>query len=551
MSTPTAARAYRSTVLAARGMVASPHYLASAAGLRVLTLGGNAVDAAIAMTAVLSVVYPHMCGIGGDNFLLIFDARTRRVLALNGSGRAGGQCTVEWYRRQVRNGVIPSRGFLAANTVPGAVDAWGLAHEYAYSHFGGGLPWRDLFDSAIEYAVNGFPVTPNQALWTARNLASDNPMRNLQRFEGFRRVFLTAAGKPYGVGQICRQPELGRTLETIVREGARTLYEGDLARRVTGYLQENGGVLTAADFREHRSDWVDPLTLRYRMYEVVGFPPNTQGIAALMIFGILEAVGLKGVPEGSVEYYHLLVEATKVAFADRDRWVTDPTFLKVPTERLLSPQYLAQRAQLIRRDRAGTYEPGATGADTVCAVAVDAAGNAVSIIQSLYFDFGSAIVAGDTGILLQNRGSFFSLDPGHINRLEPRKRTFHTLIPAMLLQDGRPILVYGTMGGEGQPQTQAALVTRILDYGMDVQEAIEAPRWLYGRTWGAASTDLFLEARIAESVREGLRRRGHPVKTVGEWEDMMGHAQAIQIDPVTGVRRGGADPRGDGLALGY
>jgi gamma-glutamyltranspeptidase/glutathione hydrolase len=258
------------------------------------------------------------------------------------------------------------------------------------------------------------------------------------------------------------------------------------------------------------------------------------------------------VGEGTADYYHLLVEATKLAFADRDRWVTDPAFSPIPVDRLLSSRYAEERARLIQMTRAAArYEPGGIKGDTVFIGTVDAEGNGVSMLQSVYFDFGSGIVAGDTGVLLQNRGTFFSLDPTHVNRLEPRKRTFHTLIPAMLLKDDRLFLVYGTMGGEGQPQTQSALVTRLVDFGFGVQEAIEAPRWLYGRTWGTTTRDLLLEARIPETVAEELRRRGHPVRVVGAWDDVMGHAAAILIDPETGVRQGGADPRGDGLALGF
>jgi gamma-glutamyltranspeptidase/glutathione hydrolase len=275
-------------------------------------------------------------------------------------------------------------------------------------------------------------------------------------------------------------------------------------------------------------------------------------MAALMILSILSNFDLRKVGEGTLDYYHLQVEATKLAFADRDRWVTDPASIQIPLDRLLSARYSEDRARLVNMTSASErYKPGLVRGDTVYIGTVDAEGNSVSMLQSIYFDFGSGIVAGDTGVLLQNRGSFFSLDPTHVNRLEPRKRTFHTLIPAMLLKGDRLFLVYGTMGGEGQPQTQSALVTRIVDFGFSLQEAIEAPRWLYGRTWGRVSTDLLLEDRIPSSVAEGLKRRGHPVRVVGTWDDVMGHAQAILIDPETGVRHGGADPRGDGLAMGY
>jgi len=534
-------------------MVASPHYLASAAGLRVLQAGGNAIDAAIAAAAVCSVVYPHMCAIGGDNFWLIYDAKARTIRALNGSGRSGERCSIEQYHRMGLMNAIPARGFLAANTVPGAVDGWAEAHEHGRRRLGTKLLWSALFEEAIAYAESGFPVTPSQALWTARNTAdAGDPLRSLQRWEGFRRTFLMRDGRPYGPGEVMTQPELARTLKTIACEGGRIFYEGDIARRIVRDLEAHDGLLTERDFLEHHSDWVDPIGVTYRGCSAYGFPPNTQGVAALMILSILNHFDLQRVGEGTADYYHLLVEATKLAFADRDRWVTDPAFHAIPLDHLLSPHHTEGRARQIQMNKAAArVQPAPIAGDTVFIGAVDAHGNGVSMLQSIYFDFGSGIVAGDTGVLLQNRGTFFSLDPKHVNRLEPRKRTFHTLIPAMLLKDDRLVLVYGTMGGEGQPQTQSALVTRIIDFGFGVQEAIEAPRWLYGRTWGMTSNDLFLEARIPASVVDGLGQRGHPVRVVGAWDDLMGHAAAIRIDPQTGVRQGGADPRGDGLAIGF
>ncbi len=545
--------AHRPTVLAPRGMVVTPHYLASAAGLRVLQAGGNAIDAAIAAAAVCSVVYPHMCSIGGDNFFLIYDAKTRSVRALNGSGRSGERCTIDLYRRAGNGNVIPSRGFLAANTVPGAVDGWATAHEYSRWNLGTKVLWSSLFEEAIRYAEEGYPVTPSQAVWTIKNTEdAADPHRGLQRWEGFRRTFLRPDGRPLRAGEMMKQPDLARTLKSIAFGGGRFFYEGDITRRIVRYLDQHGGVLTERDFYDHHSDWVEPIRVDYRGWTVHGFPPNTQGMAALLILSILSHFDLQRIGEGTADYYHLQVEATKLAFADRDRWVTDPTALRAPVERLLSRRYTQDRAHLINMTRSVTrYEPGPMKGDTVYIGAVDAAGNGVSMLQSIYFDFGSGIVAGDTGVLLQNRGTFFSLDPTHVNHLAPRKRTFHTLIPAMLLKGDRLFLVYGTMGGEGQPQTQSALVTRIVDFGFGLQEAIEAPRWLYGRTWGMTTTDLCVEGRIPSSVVDGLRHRGHPVRVVGAWDDVMGHAQAILIEPATGVRHGGADPRGDGQALGY
>lgn len=544
---------HRPTVLSTRGMVATPHYLASAAGLRVLRAGGNAVDAAIAASAVCSVVYPHMCSIGGDNFWLIYDYKGESVRALNGSGRSGERCSIDQYRRMGNTNAIPSRGFLAANTVPGAVDGWATAYEYGRTTLGTKLLWSSLFEEAIEYAEAGYPVSPSQAVWTTRDIEDEaDPLRGLQRWEGFRRTFLKPDRQPYQPGEVMKQPDLAQTLKTIGKGGGRSFYEGDLTHRIVRYLGEHGGILTEQDFHQHRSDWVVPITTAYRGYEVYGFPPNTQGVAALMILNMLSNFDLKCVGEGSADYYHLQVEATKLAFADRDRWVTDPAFLQTPLDRLLSAAYAQEQAKRIIMGRAAVrYDPGITEGDTVYIATVDAEGNGVSMLQSVYFDFGSGIVAGDSGVLLQNRGTFFSLDPKHVNRLEPRKRTFHTLIPGMFLNKGRLYIVLGSMGGEGQPQTQAALVTRIVDFSFGLQEAIEAPRWLYGRTWGAVNQDLLLEGRIPGRVAEELRQRGHPVRVVKEWDDLMGHAQAILIDPENGVRHGGADPRGDGLALGY
>ena len=416
---PTNAPAHRPTVLATQGMVVTPHYLASAAGLRVLRAGGNAIDAVIAAAAVCSVVYPHMCSIGGDNFWLIYDAKGRTVRALNGSGRSGERCTIDLYTRMGNANVIPSRGFLAANTVPGAVDGWATAHEYGRWSLGTKVLWSSIFEEAIEYAEAGYPVTPSQAVWTARNTADESdPQRGLQRWEGFRRTYLKPDGRPYPPGEVMKQPDLARTLKSIAFGGGRFFYEGDITRRIVRYLDRHGGVLTDRDFYEHHADWVDPIRVDYRGYTVHGFPPNTQGMAALLILSILSHFDLQKVGEGTTDYYHLQVEATKLAFADRDRWVTDPTCIRAPLDRLLSRRYTEDRARMINMTRSvARYEPGLMKGDTVYIGAVDAAGNGVSMLQSIYFDFGSGIVAGDTGVLLQNRGSFFSLDPTHVNQI--------------------------------------------------------------------------------------------------------------------------------------
>lgn len=538
---------------ALNGVVTTPHYLASEAGLAVLRQGGNAVDAAIAAASTLTVVYPQMTTLGGDNFWLIYNAKTGEVRALNASGRSGEKASIDFYKSKGLE-KIPARGYLAANTVPGTVSGWDAAHQYARASMGNkGLPWDALFENAISYAENGFPVSNSLQRWSAINVdPKDSEFRNLQRFDGFRRTYLKADGLPYRVGEVMKLPELAVSLRLIAREGADVFYKGSLAKKMVADLQANGGVLTESDFANHRADWVKPLTVDYRGYQAYNLPPNTQGMASLEILNILNNFDVKKLSEGSADYYHLIVEATKEAFADRDRYLSDPDFVDIPLGQLLSRKHGQEQAARIRMNQAAkSLKPLDPKGDTVWLGVVDKDGNAVSLIQSIYHDFGSGIVPEGTGILLQNRGSFFSLDPAHVNHLEPKKRTFHTLNAAMLLKDGKPYLVYGTMGGEGQPQTQAAIATRVVDFGMYPQDAVAAPRWLHGRTWGAASNDLKMEGRIPDKVLAELKRRGHPVARVDDYTDTMGHAGAILIEPATGVKYGATDPRGDGLAAAY
>lgn len=535
-------------------MIATSHHAASSSGLDALRKGGSAVDAAIAANATLCVVYPHMAGLGGDGFWLINAPDEDDVRALNASGPAGRNATRDYYRDE---GVdeIPPRGPLAALTVPGAVDGWRQAHEEY-----GRLDWSELFEDAIHHAREGTAVSRSVADW----LLEDVPVLSEHPSSGD--IFLDD-GRPRREGEIMVQEDLAETLELIADEGAReAFYEGSIAERIVEDLNERGSPLVTDDFAEFTADWVEPLSTTYRGYTAYEFPPNTQGFAALQILNLVEGFDVESWGDGTADYYHHLAEAVKVAFADRDEWLTDPEFVDIPLDRLTSKEYADERRELIDSDSAlemVDVEPGIefdegdrhadAGAegDTVYFSVVDSDGLAVSVIQSIYHDFGSAVIGGDTGLIMQNRGSFFSLDDDHPNRLEPGKRTFHTLIPAMLCEDGEPRLVYGTMGGEGQPQTHAAMVTRTVDFGYDVQQAIEAPRWLMGRTWGTESRDLSLEGRISDEVVRELRMRGQPTKMLTDWNDNMGHAQAIRIDEETGWLEGGADPRGDGSALGH
>ncbi|WP_227937963.1 gamma-glutamyltransferase [Alkalihalobacillus deserti] len=543
---------YRTTTMGPHGIITTPHYLASQAGVNVLQNGGNAIEAAIAAASTIAVVYPHMNSIGGDNFWLIYNANTKEVKALNSSGRSGEKATISTYK-EYNLSEIPARGFLSANTVPGAVAGWDQAYQYSKEQLKGTISWKRLLQSAINYAKNGFAVTPSQEHWTNVNVNKDDTeFRFLQRFQEFSRVFLKKDGSLYNRGELMKQPDLAQTLKAIADEGSDVFYKGAIAQLMVDDIQANGGILTLNDFKNHRSDWVDPISVDYRGYTAYNLPPNTQGMASLSILNILNNFDLSSIKEGSVEYFHLLIEATKLAFADRDKWLTDPEFINIPLDDLLAKSHGMNLAQQINMDfsKVMTKQLDPKG-DTVWFGVVDNEGNAVSFIQSIYHDFGSGIIPKNTGVLLQNRGSFFSLDEKHINCLEPNKRTFHTLNPAMLLDGDALKLVYGTMGGEGQPQTQAALVTRIIDYKFDIQAAIEAPRWLYGRTWGASSNNLKIESRVPRVTVQSLQDLGHDIEVVEEFTDVMGHAGAILINPENNVKLAGADPRGDGAAIGY
>ncbi|PYZ93932.1 gamma-glutamyltransferase [Salipaludibacillus keqinensis] len=538
--------------MAPNAMVTSPHYLASQSGMSILKKGGNAIDAAIAIASTLAVVYPHMNGIGGDNFWLIHNGETKETHGLNASGRAVNHATIDFYKKQGYKS-IPARGYLSANTVPGAVDGWGEAYHYASSSMSSSVQWHELLADAISYAEGGFPVSPSQHHWTKVNVdKSDQEFRDLGRFKEFSKTFLSEEGLPYEPGDLFKQPDLAISMKEIAEKGSRAFYFGEIAEKIVNDGELNGGMITAADLESHTSTWVEPITTSYRGYTAYNLPPNTQGFASLSILNILNNIALSEVEEGSSLYYQYIIEATKAAFKDRDQWLTDPEFIDIPIDKLLSQEHGKDLAEkILAKVPMEMSKPLDPKGDTVSFSVVDEDGNAVSVIQSIYHDFGSGIIPSKTGIVLQNRGSFFSLDENHVNALAPRKRTFHTLNPAMLFHGTNPYLVYGTMGGEGQPQTQAALVTRVIDYGFSVQEAIEAPRWLYGRTWGAGSNTLKLEGRIPGEVMNDLRKVYGEIEKLGNWEDTMGHAGMILIDQKSNVKHGGADPRGDGLALGY
>lgn len=539
----------RPSAVAERGMVASPHALATEAGVASLRAGGSAVDAVITVNAVLCVVYPHMAGIGGDAFALI-KPRGAPLEALNASGPAGRRATREWYAARGHRDALPTRGQLSALTVAGAVDGWRAAHE---RH--GKLDWRDLFVDAIRLARDGFAIGQSLASWYPKDLEL------LRSSDEAARVFLDG-GKAPRRGARVRNPDLADTLTVIADQGARGgFYDGELAARLCAGAPESP--LDPSDYADFSAQWVEPISSTYRGVTVAQMPPNTQGFTALQILGMIENADVAGWSDLGVDYIHHIAEATKLSFADRDAWLADPDHHDIPLGDLLAKDYLRERFAEISAETAldmatvpsgidggWTGERATPAGDTCSFSAVDDDGMFVSFIQSIYHDFGSGVVAEGTGVLLQNRGSFFELDEEHHNSLEPGKRTFHTLMPGMLLDDDQPLMALGSMGGEGQPQTQVAMITRLIDFGYDVQQAIEAPRWIAGRTWGDESQDLSLEGRVSDTVVHELERLGQPVRMLPDWDDNTGHAQGIRRTS-EGFLEGGADPRGDGLALGY
>jgi gamma-glutamyltranspeptidase/glutathione hydrolase len=532
--------------MARRGMIATSQPLASSAGLEALRRGGNATDAAVTAAAVLSVVEPTMTGVGGDLFAIVYDSRARRLHGLNASGRTGRAASCDALRRAGYHRV-PARGALSV-TVPGAVDGWS---ELLARH--GTITLEQALQPAIAYARDGFPVceiVAGQWQGVAPMLAED---------AAAAAVFLPGGRAPRA-GEVFRNPWLANSLQAIAAGGRDAFYRGPLARAICGHLRSCGGLVDDEDFASCRADWVEPLHTTFRGCEIHELPPNTQGFVVLEMLNILEACGLGGIGHNCADYLHLLVEAKRLAFADRDEHLADsdhvdPDVLAAlvsrdyATERrrAVDPARAAKdvRAGALWRPRENLVRPEAppTGAgDTVCLTAVDGDGTTVSLIQSLFESFGSAVVPPGTGIVLHNRGSLFTLDPRHPNHLGSRKRPLHTLIPAMVLRDGRPFLSFGVMGGDLQPQGHVQVLLNLLEFGMNVQEAGEAARIRH------SPEGVAVESGITEDARAGLAARGHHVI---ESPGVFGGFQGIQIDHDSGVLMGGSDPRKDGLAIGY
>ena len=525
------------SINATRGMAVAPHTLASQSALAVLREGGNALEAMIAAAATIAVVYPHMNAIGGDAFWLLH-VPGQAPLAIDACGAAARAASIDWYRERGITQRIPFRGGVAANTVAGTVSGWGVAHELSRRTLGGRLPLTRLLEDAIHYAGQGIVVTHGQASTTADKLTELAPQ------SGFAQTFLIGNAAP-AAGSVLRQPRLATTLQQIVLQGTGTFYRGELARAMARDLDSVGSPLTFDDFQAHQAQVLTPLSLAHSRGTVYNMTPPTQGLVSLLILGILDELGIADVTPESADYVHLCVEATKQAFQVRDHHVTDPAYMDVTPQALLAREHVQTLAAKINRTRASPWGHGKGPADTVWLGVVDGDGRAVSFIQSIYHEFGAGIVLADSGVNWQNRGASFSLDEHALNTLRPGRKPFHTLNPALATLDDGRVMIYGTMGGDGQPQTQSAVFTRVVNHGMDPQSAIDAPRWLLGRTWGQSSDTLKLESRFGSDVQFDLAARGHDVEMLQPYDAAMGHAGCI-VRHANGRLEGGADPRSDG-----
>ncbi len=526
------------TATAHEGMVTAPHHLAAEAGLAVLRDGGNAIEAAVAAAAAIAVVYPHMNSIGGDGFWLIHAPGTAPV-AIDASGPAGAAADAGFYLERGLH-AVPARGALAANTVAGAVAGWHEALTLS-AEWGGTLPLARLLAPAIDLAEAGIPTTASQ-----HALAADDG-NGLHDAPGFKETFLVD-GAPPEADATFRQPRLAATLGRLAEAGLDDFYRGALAASIAADLDAAGSPVKGSDLAGYRAHRVVPLSLGLRAATVYNLPPPTQGLASLMILGLFERLGVQQ-GEGFA-HLHGIIEATKQAFQVRDGIITDPADMSADPAAYLTGEALDARAQRIDPRRALDW-PGRPGAgDTVWLGVADSAGRVVSYIQSVYWEYGSGMVLPETGILWQNRGSSFTLQPGGAHPIQPGRKPFHTLNPALaLFHDGR-VLAYGTMGGDGQPQTQAAIFTRYAYFGAGLQDAVTAPRWLLGRTWGTESVALRMESRFAPALIAGLADAGHRVETVGPFSQVMGHAGAL-VHHAGGLIEGASDPRSDGSAVGF
>ena len=533
----------RSPVIAEHGMVCTSHPLASQIGLDILKQGGNAVDAAIAANAALGLMEPTGCGVGGDLFAIVWDAKTQKLYGLNGSGRSPKSMTLDTLKAMGLE-KIPAYGPLPVS-VPGAVDGWTSLHDKF-----GSMPLKKILAPAIEYAEEGFPVTELIGYY----------LGSIDRFSrmGYPNIKETYydpnGGQRPKNGDRYRNPALADTYRAIAKKGREGFYEGEVAQTITTFIKEQGGFLSLEDLSAHHSQWVEPVSVNYRGYDVWELPPNGQGIAALQLLNILENKDFSEVRWGSEEHLHLFTEAKKRVFEDRAKYYADMDMAKVPVEALLSKEYAAENyAEL--KPYASNYDAGEISAgETIYLTVADKDGNMISLIQSNYRGMGSGMVPPGLGFMLQDRGELFSLEEGYNNTYEPGKRPFHTIIPAFITKDGAPLMSFGVMGGDFQPQGHAQIVMNMVDYGMNVQEAGDAPRW--DHSGGSSpvtgpSTDkgeVHVESGIPYETVRGLMGRGHKV---GFARGIYGGYQAIYRDPETGFYHGASESRKDGQAAGY
>ena len=523
----------RSAVICNHGVVATSQPLAAQAGLQILRDGGNAIDAAVATAAMLNVVEPMSTGIGGDAFMLVYRPQDGMVRGLNASGRSPYTAELEFFKKQGLAD-IPSTHSMYAVTVPGTVDGWATLLEGC-----GTMTLADVLKPAIDHAENGFPVSPQISL------AWQGSVGLLSHHPDSAKTYLIDGRAPRP-GEMFYQPNITRTLRLIAEGGRDAFYRGEIAEKIVRFSEENEGLFTMRDFAEHTSDWVKPISINYRGYDVYEIPPNGQGIAALLALNILEGFDLQSMEHNSGEYLHHLIEAMKLGFADLYKYVTDPAFEDIPVTELLSAEYARSQRRRIDSDRAHPNPIAGnppTGSDTIYLSVVDKDRNVVSFINSIFAGFGSGLVAGDTGIMLQNRGAGFSLDENHANRIAPHKRTMHTIIPGMIAQNGTPLVTFGVMGGQMQPQGHLQLVCNLVDFNMDVQSALDAPRFRV-----VDGSTITIEDGVSMNVQSELARKGHHLVPPNTF---FGGGQAIFIHPEYNTLIAGSDPRRDGCAVGY
>ncbi|MEK6478756.1 gamma-glutamyltransferase [Catalinimonas sp. 4WD22] len=534
--------ATRSEVIAQHGMAATSQPLATQVALDILKQGGNAIDAAIAANAVLGLTEPTGNGIGGDLFAIIWDAENKELVGLNASGRSPYNLTLDYFKENGYN-KIPSHGPLPVS-VPGCVSGWFSMHDKY-----GSLPMTTILQPAIQYARDGFPLTEVIAYYWGRGAEF------LKKYDGFAEVYMPN-GKAPKKGEIFKNPYLANTLETIAKDGRDAFYKGDIARTIADYIKEQGGFLSYQDFTDHTDTWVEPISTNYRGYDVYELPPNGQGTAVLQMLNILEGYDIAGMGFGSTEYIHTFVEAKKLAFEDRAKYYADPEFVDIPLDQLISKTYAEERRKLIDPEQAGMEYPAGEleQGNTIYMTVADDAGNMVSLIQSNYRGMGSGMTPPGLGFVLQDRGELFSLEEGHNNVYEPHKRPFHTIIPAFIMKDNKPLISFGLMGGAMQPQGHTQIVVNLVDFGMNLQEAGDAPRIHHSspsQPTGGKMTEggvLNLESGFSDETVIELLRMGHKIEpTIGPF----GGYQAIMYDEKNDVYYGASESRKDGQAAGY